>query len=84
VHGEEGNTVYEMVKDLDLISPSKLPDDPGMNFFLADGSFADKFVTDKLFNLALAVKDDKNQAKLHGNSFDAYFTHEYLHINQGL
>lgn len=67
-----------MVKDLDLISPSKLPDDPGMNFFLPDGSFANKSVTDKLFNLALTVKDDKDQAKLHGGSFDAYFTHEYF------
>lgn len=67
-----------MVKDLDLISPSKLPDDPGMNFFLPDGSFANKSVTDKLFNLALTVKDDKDQAKLHGGSFDVYFTHEYF------
>lgn len=76
MHGEKGNIVYEMVKDLDLLSPSKLPQDPGMSFFLVDGSVADKKVTDQLFAIAISVKDDKASAKKHGGNFADYFSSE--------
>ncbi|KAH1020050.1 hypothetical protein HUJ04_009779, partial [Dendroctonus ponderosae] len=47
VHGEKGNVIYEMVKDLDLLSPSQLPQDPGMSFFLPDGTAPDKSLSDQ-------------------------------------
>ncbi|XP_066261243.1 spermine oxidase-like [Euwallacea similis] len=77
VHGEKGNIIYDMVKDLDLITPSKLPDDQGMSFFLSDGTSPDKSLTDRLFALAMKVKDDKECAKRHGGSFASYFASEY-------
>ncbi|XP_076273104.1 spermine oxidase-like [Rhynchophorus ferrugineus] len=77
VHGEKGNIVYEMVKDLDLVTPSSLPKDPGMSFFLSDGSMADKTITDRLFAIIMAVKDDKDTAGKFLGSFAQYITIEY-------
>ncbi|KAL1489563.1 hypothetical protein ABEB36_013516 [Hypothenemus hampei] len=77
VHGEKGNIVFEMVKDLDLISPSKLSENPGMLFFLIDGTAADQTLTDRLLKLAMAVMEDKINTKKHGGSFAEYFHFEY-------
>ncbi|ENN79602.1 hypothetical protein YQE_03953, partial [Dendroctonus ponderosae] len=83
VHGEKGNVVYEMVKDLDLLSPSQLPQDPGMSFFLPDGTAPDKSLSDQLFALAIAVKDDQECARKHGGTFADYFTAGYNQRVQG-
>ncbi|CAG9761870.1 unnamed protein product [Ceutorhynchus assimilis] len=77
VHGEKGNIVYEMVNDLDLLSPSKLPQDPAMMFFLLDGTLANKDITDKLFAIAMGVKDDQVTASKYKGSFADYFSSEY-------
>lgn len=77
MHGEKGNVVYQMVKGLDLLSPSQLPQDPGMSFFLPDGTVPDKSLSDQLFDLAIAVKDDRECARKHGGTFADYFTEEY-------
>ncbi|XP_030767170.1 spermine oxidase [Sitophilus oryzae] len=77
VHGEKNNIIYEMVKDLDLIAPSSLPPDPGMSFFLPNGTSPDKTITDKLFATAIKVKDDKETASRYRGNFAEYFTTEY-------
>ncbi|XP_050300409.1 spermine oxidase-like [Anthonomus grandis grandis] len=77
VHGEKGNIVYEMVKDLNLVYPCQLPPGPGMSFFHIDGSQADKQLSDRLFEIAMAIKDDQEQSKKHGGNFAEYFHAEY-------
>lgn len=51
VHGEVGNLVYDMVKDLDLLCPS-FNSYEDMTFYLPDGTVMDKNVTDKMYTIA--------------------------------
>lgn len=71
VHGENGNLVYEMVKNLDMLSPSvKMFED--MTFYLPDGTTLDKNLTDKLCKIAqnvLSDEDAKNENDTLGNYF---------------
>lgn len=71
VHGEVGNIVYDMVKDLDLLSPSFNTYDD-MTFYLPDGTIMDKTISDKLFNIAKNVlfEDvDADETETVGNYF---------------
>lgn len=71
VHGENGNLVYEMVKDLDMLSPSvKMFED--MTFYLPDGTMLDKNLTDKLCKIAENVLSDKD-AKKENDTLGNYF-----------
>lgn len=71
VHGENGNLVYEMVKDLDMLSPSvKMFED--MTFYLPDGTMLNKNVTDKLCKIAQELLSDED-AKKENDTLGNYF-----------
>lgn len=71
VHGENGNLVYDMVKDLDLLSPS-FNTYEHMTFYSPDGSVMDKTITNKLFQIGedlLFDEDAKTEPGTFGNFF---------------
>lgn len=71
VHGENGNLVYDMVKHLDLLSPS-FNTYEDMTFYLPDGSVLDRTITNKLFKIGedLLFDDDaKDEEETFGNFF---------------
>ncbi|XP_074041191.1 uncharacterized protein isoform X2 [Leptinotarsa decemlineata] len=76
VHGEEGNIVYQMVKDLDLLSPSHNTYDDN-TYFLSDGTVVDKNTTDKLFEICSRVMDDVDDALKYPGTFGKYFIKRY-------
>lgn len=71
VHGEDDNVIYEMVKDLNLLSPC-FNNYNDMTFYLQDGSVMNKPITDKLFKIAeklLFSDEQKNEPGTIGNYF---------------
>lgn len=72
VHGEDGNLVYDMVKNLDLLSPSFNTYEDNMTFYLPDGSIMDKTVTDALFKIGEELLYDEN-AKNEPGTFGHFF-----------
>lgn len=72
VHGEVGNVVYEMVKDLDLLIPST-PMFGDMTFYLPDGTIIDKQLSDKLCNIANEIFSNEEEACRYSGSFGEYF-----------
>lgn len=71
VHGEDGNVIYDMVKDLDLLSPC-FNNYNDMTFYLQDGTVMNKQITDKLFKIAeklLLYDEQKNEPGTIGNYF---------------
>ncbi|KAG5877916.1 hypothetical protein JTB14_020955 [Gonioctena quinquepunctata] len=76
VHGEEGNIVYRMVKDLDLLS-SSLNTYEDNTYFISNGSNVDKSITDKLFKIGAGVMDDEADAMKHAGPFGEYFIKRY-------
>lgn len=71
VHGEDGNLVYDMVKNLDLLSPS-FNTYEDMTFYLPEGSVMDKTVTDTLFKIGEELLYDEN-AKNEPGTFGNFF-----------
>lgn len=72
VHGEVGNIVYEMVKDLDYLSPSFNTYDD-ITFYLPDGTVLDKAITDKLLKIAKDVLGDNDTDEYLAESFGSFF-----------
>lgn len=72
VHGEVGNLVYDMVKDLDLLSPS-FNTYEDMTFYSSDGTVLEKTITDRLFQMAKEVLDDEENALHETGTFGNYF-----------
>lgn len=71
VHGEDGNLVYDMVKHLDLLSPS-FNTYEDMTFYLPEGIVMDKKVTDALFKIGEELLYDEN-AKNEPGTFGMFF-----------
>lgn len=72
VHGEKGNIVYEMVKDLDLLSTS-FNTYHDNTYYLSDGRKLDKNITDKLFKIGMEIMENEESALKYGGSFGSYF-----------
>lgn len=72
VHGEDGNIVYEMVKDLNLLSPSPHMFE-NMTFYSPDGSVVNKQLTDKLCNIVNEIFGNEGASISH-DSFGDYLT----------
>lgn len=72
VHGEKGNVVYQMVKDMDLLSPS-FNNYEDMTFYLSNGSVVDKNLTDRLLKIGQDIWHNEEEAKKHQVSFGEYF-----------
>lgn len=72
VHGENGNVVYDMVKNLDLLSPS-FNTYEDMTFYLPNGSVLDKQITDKLFRIAKEVLSNEEAGKNESGTFGNFF-----------
>lgn len=67
-HGEVGNVIYEMAKNLDLLQTTKGPSD-GFEYRYSNGETADKSLTSKLEKLALEIADDAEAYKKYEGSF---------------
>ncbi|XP_019866227.2 peroxisomal N(1)-acetyl-spermine/spermidine oxidase [Aethina tumida] len=76
VHGEKGNCVYEMVKDLNLLETS-FNNYQDNTYYLSNGKSLDKRITDALFMIAMSVINDEDEAKLHPGTFGEYFKKVY-------
>nr|CAH7723595.1 unnamed protein product [Callosobruchus chinensis] len=76
IHGEKGNIVYEMVKHLDLVSNSHNDYSKDFTFYLSTGKMADKHVTDKLYNILVAIIYQDKDFSYH-SSFEDYVKEEY-------
>lgn len=72
VHGEAGNLVYDMVRDLDLLSPSFNTYEE-MTFYLPDGSVMDRKITDRLFKIAKDILSDEENAQNELGTFGNFF-----------
>lgn len=77
-HGEENNIVYELVKDLDLLSSSTNSYDD-YTFYDSSGNLADKSVTDKLVALCDSIARDDSKGSLEYESFGEYFVARYVY-----
>lgn len=72
-HGEQNNIVYELVKDLDLLSSSTNSYDD-YTFYDSRGNLVDKSITDKLFLLCQSIAhDDDSKESIECESFGEYF-----------
>lgn len=73
-HGEQNNIVYELVKDLDLLSSSTNSYDD-YTFYDSSGNLVDKSITDKLFLLCHSIAHDEDSKKksIECESFGEYF-----------
>lgn len=76
VHGEKGNIVYEMVKDLDLLSTS-FNTYHDNTYYLSDGRKLDKNITDKLFKIGMEIMENEESALKYGGSFGSYFVNVF-------
>ncbi|RZC34913.1 Amino oxidase and/or NAD binding 8 domain containing protein [Asbolus verrucosus] len=74
-HGEEGNVVYEMVKDLNLLSPSQ-NNYSDFTYYLSNGTVIDKAITNHLVKIADDVFEDEEAARKTEGTFGDYFIKE--------
>lgn len=63
-HGEKGNIVYDMVKDLNILKTS-LSHYKYMSFYESNGKMIDKNITDKLVNINQEIIEDEEELKKH-------------------
>ncbi|CAH2002173.1 unnamed protein product [Acanthoscelides obtectus] len=75
IHGEKGNIVYEMVKDLDLVSKSQ-NDYNSFTFYLSTGKIAERHTTEKLFNILKTIVFQDGECNYNG-SFKDYIKEQY-------
>ncbi|XP_031636095.1 spermine oxidase-like [Contarinia nasturtii] len=79
-HGEEGNVVYDMAKDKNLLS-SNVPRYDSIEFVRSNGEKVPQNITDKLGNLMdeLLDRDDKREEKSdYQGSFGNYIAERYF------
>ncbi|KAJ8931980.1 hypothetical protein NQ314_015064 [Rhamnusium bicolor] len=76
VHGDKGNVVYEMVKNLDLLSTSHNKYDDN-TYYLSNGTVADKHITDRLHKIGIQIIEDEERAKRDSGTFGDYFIKVY-------
>lgn len=75
-HGEVGNVVYEMAKDLDLLNPSSL-DINEVEYRYLNGEIADKTKIMKLGKLANEIADDSEVYKNYNGNYGDYVIERY-------
>jgi spermine oxidase len=75
-HGQKGNIVYDLVKDLDLLSSSH-NNYTDFSFYSSDGSVVDRSVTDRLLEILDEVADDEEAARKAKGTYGDYVTNEY-------
>ncbi|EEZ98941.1 spermine oxidase [Tribolium castaneum] len=75
-HGEEKNAVFELVKDLDLLS-SSFNNYADFTYYLSDGTVVEKNVTDQLLAIARDIFEDEETARKTSGTFGDYFIKEY-------
>lgn len=76
VHGEVGNLIYDIVKDLDLLSPS-FNTYEDMTFYLPDSTVMDKKITDALFKIGEEILFDEDAKNVPG-TFGDFFIKRYV------
>lgn len=78
-HGERGNVVYDMVKNMNLLEPS-IHNYFYMNMYESSGKLIEKSVTDKLFDMWLDIDENSDAHGGSGSSYGEYFTERYIFI----
>ncbi|XP_057668645.1 spermine oxidase-like isoform X2 [Diorhabda carinulata] len=76
VHGEDGNIVYDLVKDFDLLGTS-LNTYEDNTYYLSDGSVVDKNLSDKIFEIGYNVLYDEEDATKYPGPYGDYFIKRY-------
>ncbi|CAG9863754.1 unnamed protein product [Phyllotreta striolata] len=76
VHGEKGNIVYEMVKDLGLLHTS-FNNYEDNTFYMSNGENVNKNITDRLFQIGLSIIEDSECAIQHPGPYGNYFIKIY-------
>ncbi|XP_072388073.1 spermine oxidase-like [Diabrotica undecimpunctata] len=79
VHGEKGNIVYEMVKDLNLLSPS-INDYEDNTFYLSNGTQIDKELGDQLYDIYNEVHESGKVAEDMNQPYGDYFIKRFNDI----
>ncbi|CAG9834561.1 unnamed protein product [Diabrotica balteata] len=79
VHGEKGNIVYEMVKDLNLLSPS-INDYEDNTFYLSNGTQIDKELGDQLYDIYNEVHESGKSAEDMHQPYGDYFIKRFNDI----
>ncbi|XP_030754642.1 spermine oxidase-like isoform X4 [Sitophilus oryzae] len=77
VHGEKGNTVYELVKDLNVLGSHSSSSYDKYNFFISDQSKLNKNLLDRLYDIASDILEDSEAFVRHGGVINEYFTKHY-------
>lgn len=71
-HGEKGNIVYDMVKNLDLLQPS-FNNYQDLSFIDIDGKFVDKSISRKLNEIAFLIYEDEDGVRKEEGSYANFF-----------
>lgn len=72
-HGEKGNIVNDLVKNLNLLSPSSNSYDD-FTFYESSGKLLPRNVTDKLLKIACEISYDDGALSSFNGSFGGYFS----------
>ncbi|KAF7281754.1 hypothetical protein GWI33_004312 [Rhynchophorus ferrugineus] len=77
VHGEKGNTAYEIVKDLNILGDFSRSDYDKLRFFSSNRSKLSKNLLNKLYEISLEVLEDKCSIAESHNGIEQYFLKAY-------
>lgn len=71
-HGQKNNIVYDLVKELNVISTS-YNNYADFTFYLSNGRIVDKTITDRLLAIARDIFEDEEAARRTNGTFGDYF-----------
>ncbi|XP_066139168.1 uncharacterized protein [Euwallacea fornicatus] len=77
IHGEEGNAIYDMVKDLGLVDHPKSSTYHDLTYFTSGGDKLNKNLTDRLHEIACNIAEDIETATKSRTSLKQYFHDQY-------
>lgn len=77
VHGEEDNIVYDLVKDLDLVSHNTTADYEDVTFFTSDNTEVNKSLLIRFCDISHEILEDIPAISEHGGSLGDYFREKF-------